>query len=81
MKAEGLRVKTNGAIREVSLEVIPFGPTKGTKGRHYLILFSALLEVGPPAIEALLPRGFEAQERHLLGGSAPRPLPFWPPAR
>ncbi|MGH7277604.1 MAG: chemotaxis protein CheB, partial [Candidatus Rokuibacteriota bacterium] len=38
-KAEGLRVKTNGAIREVSLEVIPIGPAEGAKGRHYLVLF------------------------------------------
>ncbi len=39
VKAEGLRVKANGGIREVSLEVIPIGPTEGAKGRHHLILF------------------------------------------
>jgi two-component system CheB/CheR fusion protein len=40
VKAEGLRVKINGRIRDVSLEVIPFGPAHGTRGRHHLILFS-----------------------------------------
>ena len=28
LKAEGLRVKTNGGTREVSLEVIPIGPAE-----------------------------------------------------
>ncbi len=39
VKAEGLRVKANGGIREVSLEVIPIGSAEGVKGRHHLILF------------------------------------------
>ena len=39
VKAEGLRVKANGAVREVGLEVIPIGPKDGAKGRHHLILF------------------------------------------
>ena len=38
-KVEGVRVKTEGGLREVTLEVTPIGPTDGTKGRHYLILF------------------------------------------
>jgi hypothetical protein len=40
-----------------------------------VVLGPPLLEVGPPAIEALLPRGFEAQERHLLGGQLLGPYP------
>jgi two-component system CheB/CheR fusion protein len=39
VKAEGLRVKTNGGIREVSLEVVPIGLAEGVKGRYHLILF------------------------------------------
>ena len=39
VKAEGLRVKTNGAIREVGIEVIPIGPKEDAKDRHYLVLF------------------------------------------
>jgi two-component system CheB/CheR fusion protein len=39
VKAEGLRVKANGGIREVDLEVIPLGPAEGTTGRHHLVLF------------------------------------------
>jgi len=40
VKAEGLQVKANGGLREVSLEVIPLGPTEGAKDRrHHLILF------------------------------------------
>ena len=39
VKVEGLRVKGNGGVREVGLEVIPIGPAEGTKGRHYLVLF------------------------------------------
>jgi PAS domain S-box-containing protein len=40
VKAEGLRVKANGGIRRVGLEVIPVGPAEVAKGRrHYLILF------------------------------------------
>jgi hypothetical protein len=38
--------------------------------RHRMVVLGPqpLFEVGPPAIEALLPRGIEAQERHFLGG-------------
>ncbi|MGH7313914.1 MAG: ATP-binding protein [Candidatus Rokuibacteriota bacterium] len=39
VKAEGLRVKANGGIREVGLEVIPLGSAERMKGRHHLILF------------------------------------------
>src|SRR5207245_7003948 len=39
VKAAGLRVKANGGLREVSVEVIPIGPAEGAKGRHHLILF------------------------------------------
>ena len=39
VKAEGLRVKANGGLREVSFEVVPIGPSEGAKGRHHLILF------------------------------------------
>ena len=39
VKAEGLRVKTNGGFRDVSLEVIPIGPAEGVTGRHHLVLF------------------------------------------
>src|SRR2546422_3926116 len=40
VKADGLQVKANGGLREVSLEVIPLGPTEGAKDRrHHLILF------------------------------------------
>ena len=39
VKAERLRLRANGGIREVSLEVIPIGPAGAAKGRHYLILF------------------------------------------
>ncbi|MBI2215974.1 MAG: PAS domain-containing protein [Candidatus Rokubacteria bacterium] len=38
-RAKGLRVGTNGGIREVSLEVIPLGPAEGAKARHHLVLF------------------------------------------
>jgi two-component system CheB/CheR fusion protein len=39
VKAEGLRVKANGGIRKVSLEVTPIGPAEGARGRHHLVLF------------------------------------------
>src|SRR5207245_7332361 len=40
VKAEGLQVKANGGLLEVSREVIPLGPTEGAKDRrHHLILF------------------------------------------
>ena len=39
VKASGLRVRANGGIRQVSLEVTPIGPPEGVKDRHYLILF------------------------------------------
>ena len=39
VKAGGLRVKTNGAIREVGIEVIPIGSKQDAKDRHYLVLF------------------------------------------
>ncbi|MEX2220542.1 MAG: chemotaxis protein CheB [Candidatus Rokuibacteriota bacterium] len=39
VKAEGLRVRTSGGIRQVGLEVIPIGSAEETKGGHYLILF------------------------------------------
>jgi two-component system, chemotaxis family, CheB/CheR fusion protein len=39
VKTEGLRVRTNVGIREVSLEVIPIGSGEGGKDRHHLILF------------------------------------------
>jgi two-component system CheB/CheR fusion protein len=38
-KAEGLRIKANGGILDVGLEVIPIGPADGMKHKHYLILF------------------------------------------
>jgi len=44
VKAEGLRVTTNGGRRDVNLEVIPIGPAKGANDRHHLILFIE----GPP---------------------------------
>jgi two-component system CheB/CheR fusion protein len=40
LKTKGLRLRVNGGIREVGLEVIPLGPAEGAKERrHYLILF------------------------------------------
>lgn len=49
VRTEGLRVRTNGGVREVSLEVIPIGPAEGAKGRHYLILFfEARARSAPP---------------------------------
>jgi two-component system CheB/CheR fusion protein len=45
VKMDGLRLKTNGVIREVSLEVIPIGPAERAEGRHHLILF---VEARPP---------------------------------
>jgi two-component system CheB/CheR fusion protein len=39
VKAEGVRVKANGGIREVNLEVIPLGPAEAAQGRHHLVLF------------------------------------------
>ncbi len=36
LRVEGLRVKTNGGIREVGFEVIPIGSEEGVKGRHHL---------------------------------------------
>jgi two-component system CheB/CheR fusion protein len=38
-RAEGLRVKVNGGIREVSIEVIPLARTEEETSRHHLILF------------------------------------------
>jgi two-component system, chemotaxis family, CheB/CheR fusion protein len=38
-RAEGLRVKVNGGIREVSIEVIPLAATGEEESRHHLILF------------------------------------------
>ena len=52
VKAEGLRVTTNGVIREVSLEVIPIGPAEGVKGRHHLILFFEKHARGAPPVPA-----------------------------
>jgi two-component system CheB/CheR fusion protein len=52
VKAEGLRVKTNGGTREVSLEVIPLGPAEGVKGRHHLILFFEERARGAPPAPA-----------------------------
>jgi two-component system CheB/CheR fusion protein len=37
VRKEGLRVKYNGHVRDVELEVIPLSPTG--EGRHYLVLF------------------------------------------
>jgi two-component system CheB/CheR fusion protein len=37
VRKEGLRVKYNGHVRDVELEVIPLSPT--AEGRHYLVLF------------------------------------------
>jgi len=40
VKANGLQIRANGGIREVSLEVIPLGPAERVKHhRHHLILF------------------------------------------
>jgi two-component system CheB/CheR fusion protein len=39
VKAEHVRVKSNGGIREVGLEVIPIGPAEGAGGRHHVVLF------------------------------------------
>jgi two-component system, chemotaxis family, CheB/CheR fusion protein len=39
VKAEGLRVKVNGGIREVSVEVIPLAPAEEETGCYHLILF------------------------------------------
>ncbi len=52
LKAEGLRVKTNGGTREVSLEVIPIGPAETVKGRHHLILFFEERVGGVPPVPA-----------------------------
>jgi two-component system, chemotaxis family, CheB/CheR fusion protein len=62
VKADGLRVRANGGIREVGLEVIPLGSAEGTKGRHHLILF----------VEAP-PRPVEPVPARRVGGRAPRP--------
>ena len=39
VKAEGLRVKVNGGIREVGVEVIPLAPAEEETGCYHLILF------------------------------------------
>src|SRR5712692_7096451 len=52
LKAEGLRVKTNGGTREVSLEVIPMGSAERVKGRHHLILFFEEGVGGVPPVPA-----------------------------
>jgi two-component system CheB/CheR fusion protein len=36
--AEGVQLKTRGETRQVIMEVLPVGPPKGAKGRHYLVL-------------------------------------------
>jgi two-component system CheB/CheR fusion protein len=59
VKAEGLRVKANGAIREVGLEVIPIGPAGGPKGQYHLILF---FEARHRPSEAVPPRSASERE-------------------
>jgi signal transduction histidine kinase/ActR/RegA family two-component response regulator len=52
VKAEGLRVRANGGVREVGFEVIPIGPAERAKDRHYLILFFEARARGAPAAPA-----------------------------
>jgi two-component system CheB/CheR fusion protein len=61
VRAEHLRVRTNGETQEVSLEVVPLGPRDRKGHSHYLILFQD--DAPPAAAEALRPSP--------LRGSAP----------
>jgi two-component system CheB/CheR fusion protein len=62
VKMVGVRVKSNGGVREVDLEVIPIGPGPRAPGRHYLVLFfDARHRAGEPG-------GARARDR------APRPV-------
>ena len=49
VRVEGQRVRTNGGIREISLEVIPIGPAEGVKSGHHLVLFFEERAHGAPA--------------------------------
>jgi two-component system CheB/CheR fusion protein len=46
VKREGIRLKTNGHVAEVDVEVVPFS-MRHTRGRLYLVLFNARLPVRP----------------------------------
>jgi two-component system CheB/CheR fusion protein len=69
VKTEDLRVRVNGAVREVSIQVIPLGAADGARDRHYLILFeerrrgAALAPPEPSPARA--PRGKKAIERRV----------------
>lgn len=39
VRSDGLRVRSNGEVHEVGIEVIPIGPPGAPSGRHYLVLF------------------------------------------
>ncbi|MGH7393278.1 MAG: PAS domain S-box protein, partial [Candidatus Rokuibacteriota bacterium] len=52
VNVEGVRVRANGGIREVGLEVIPLGPAEGARGRHHLVLFFEARPRGAPAAPA-----------------------------
>src|SRR5439155_11847785 len=49
VRVEGQRLRTNGGIREISLEVIPIGPAEGVKSGHHLVLFFEERARGAPA--------------------------------
>ena len=49
VKKDGLRIKANGGILDVGLEVIPIGRADGMKDEHYLILFSEAHGQGAPS--------------------------------
>ena len=56
VKVESVRVRTNREMREVGLEVIPFGPADAAKRSHYLILFVEV-DRGPALSKAAQGRG------------------------
>ena len=65
VKTGGVPVRTNGDVREISLEVIPIGPVERGKQRHYLITFLEPRAQGVVPARARTPRPRTAGERRV----------------
>jgi two-component system CheB/CheR fusion protein len=70
VRKQGLRVKYNGHVRDVDLEVIPLSPTG--EGRHYLVLFQDVTpsDVTGPLQPAAPPRTSRGSDKKSGKGKA-----------
>ncbi|HXE54223.1 MAG TPA: chemotaxis protein CheB [Tepidisphaeraceae bacterium] len=67
VRREGLRVKRNGHILDVNLEIVPLSGAGGNGGRHYLILFedvTSQMEHAPPPAKQRKGKVIKGNEDH-----------------